>query len=176
MLTLINVISSAIESGFRRIKIRKYGNGDIQTSRQVSAFGFDSAPPEGMVAVFSETNKKGKSVIIGYLNKSLLAAPGETRIFSIDGDGALSTFIWLKDDGTMQIGGDADFMVRFSDLKTGFDQLKQDHNSLVTAFNAHMHATAGTGPPVPPTPGTGIPATASTASIDDSKIEEIKTL
>jgi hypothetical protein len=54
--------------------------------------------------------------------------------------------------------------------------LLSDHNDLVNAFNAHMHPTAGTGPPSPPTPGTGIPATPSTASVDDAKINEIKTL
>lgn len=176
MLTLIKVISNAVEAGFRKIKIRRYGNGDVQTASQVSPFGIDAAPPVGMVAVFSETNKKGKPVIIGYLNKSLLAANGEIRLYSLDSDGALATFIWLKADGTMEIGGDADNMVRFSELKTAFDQLLGDHNDLVNAFNTHMHATAGTGPPVPPTPGTGIPATPSIASVDDAKIDEIKTL
>jgi hypothetical protein len=75
----------------------------------------------------------------------------------------------------MEIGGNTNFMARFSELKVGFDQLKSDHNDLVNAFNTHVHATAGTGPPSTPTPATGIPASASTASIDDAKIDEIKT-
>lgn len=175
-MNLVTVISNAIESGFRKIKIRRYGNTDIQTPNQATPFGIDSAPVAEMRAVYAETSKKGKPVIIGYLNKNLLAGNGETRLFSLDDEGALATFIWLKDDGTMQIGGDADFMVRFSELKNGFDQLKQDHNNLVSAFNTHTHATAGSGPPSTPTPGSGIPASASTASIDSSKIEQIKTL
>ena len=54
--------------------------------------------------------------------------------------------------------GDSDFMVRFSELKAGFDQLKSD-------FNTHSHTAHGTPPTTP-----------STASVDSCKIDEIKTL
>jgi len=68
-------------------------------------------------------------------------------------------------------------MERFQEVKTGFEQMKTDLNSLTTAFNTHIHATAALGPPVPPTPVPSvIPATPSTASIDSCKIDEIKTL
>ena len=74
-----------------------------------------------------------------------------------------------------------DFLARFNELKAGFDELKQDHNDLVTAFNLlapHTH-------PVQVVPATGTGATTgiipvvpsespSTASIDDAKIDEIE--
>jgi hypothetical protein len=175
-MNIVTVISNEIVTRFRKIKVRRLGQNDIQTPTQAAPFGVDSAPIKNMRAIYADTDKKGKPVIIGYINRELIAGDGETRIFSLDENGELATFIWLKADGTMQIGGDADNAVRFSELKTGFDQLKSDHDALVDAFNSHMHATAGTGPPVPPTPGTGIPAMHTTASIDDSKIDEIKTL
>lgn len=175
---LVNVISNAIEEGLRKIKVRRLGNFDIQTPRQATPFGIDSAPMDKMVAVYCETNKKGKPVILGYLNKSLLAANGEIRVFAIKSDGTLSTSIWLKNDGTMEIGGNANHMARFEELKEGYDQLKTDLNDMKSKWNAFVAAYVPGSPSV-----TGLPATlagqdspASTASIDAAKIDEIKTL
>lgn len=173
---IVEVISTAFDSVKRRIvKVRRRGKDDIQTAKEYSPFGVDSNAPAGMRAIFAETGVKGKTALIGYLNLDKLAEVGETRLYSIKSDKTLSTFIWLKDDGTMQIGGDDDNMVRFSELKTGFDQLRGDFNTFITAFNTHVHATAPAGPVSPPT-GVGLPASQSSASIDDSKIDEIKTI
>lgn len=169
------VISNIVENGFRKIKARVLGVRDIRTATQIAPFGVDSVPPAGMTGIYANTSTNGKQILIGYYNKSLLAQDGEFRIYSVDEDGSVATFIWLKANGKIQLGGDEDNAVRFSDLKSGFDQLKQDFNDHLTAFNAHMHATAASGPPSPPTPGTGIPAVASGASIDAAKIEEIQT-
>ena len=82
--------------------------------------------------------------------------------------------IIFKNDGRIVFkvgtteGGD--FMVRFNELKSGFDELKQDFNDLVTAYNTHTHPTAPTGPISTPSS----PGTASTATVDDAKIEEIE--
>jgi hypothetical protein len=174
MTNFVKVISNAIESGFRKIKIRRYGNDDLQTPAQSTPFGIDSAPPKGMIAVYAETHKKGKPVIIGYLNKSLLAADGETRIFSLQANGTLATFIWLKADGTMQIGGNTKNMVRFQELESGFNQLKADFNSFITTYNSHVHSGVTTGGGSSgPTAGSG---SQSSASIAGAKINEIKTL
>jgi hypothetical protein len=73
----------------------------------------------------------------------------------------------IFNDG-LKNGGD--FMVRFNELKSGFDKLKQDYNSFVTTtYNSHTHTETGsvTGTPTP----TG---TSSTASIDDAKITKIE--
>lgn len=175
MFTLIETISNVIESGFRKIKIRRLGNGDIQTARQVTPFGIDSSPIKKMRAVYAETNKKGKPVIVGYLNKELLAAEGETRIFSVDGDGALSIFVWLKSDGTIQLGGDADNLSRHSKLKEVVDELQDDIATLKQNFTSWV--------PVPNDGGAALKTatatwagTALVKNIDDAKIDEIKTL
>lgn len=79
--------------------------------------------------------------------------------------------ITFKTDDTE--GGD--YAVRYLELKSAFDELKQDLNDLVSAFNSHMHATAAPGPPSPPTPIPSIiPASTSTASVDDAKIDKIE--
>lgn len=175
MLNLVKILSTSVDSLNRRVvKFLRLGKSDVQTSQQVAPYGTDSNPIADMVAVYAPTEEKGKTVIIGYLNKNQLAAAGEYRIFSTDADGNLSTYIWLKADETMEIGGDTDNMVRFSELETAFNQLKSDFNDLVTAYNTHVHSgvTTGSGSSGPtPTQGT-----ASTADISPAKIDEIKTL
>jgi len=177
MANIVTVKDTFFDNVQRRlIKFLRMGRSDVRTSPEASPFGIDSNPIAGMKAVYMETSTDGQSVIIGYVKQSQLAQVGETRLYSVDANGETQFYVWLKNDGTLQLGGTNKHLARFEELKDGFDELRGDLNSLVSAFNAHMHATAGTGPPSPPTPGAGIPATASTASIDSSKIDEITTL
>ena len=96
------------------------------------------------------------------------------------------SYIKIKKDGTVEMLGDADNMVRYSKLETAFNQLKQDFDTLVSTFNAHIHTpvivgvSGGSGAPavgVPgPTPTTATTVSPSTADITGAKIEEIKTI
>jgi hypothetical protein len=173
MANFVKTISTELDNLQRRVvKFLRYGKSDVQTSLQVVPHGIDSNPVKDLIALYAETGEKGKTVIVGYLNKNVLAAIGETRLYSTDADGALKTFLWLKANGTMELGGSAKNLARFQELKSGFDTLKTDFNNFVTAYNSHMHPTAGTGAPSPPT----VTGTSSTASIDSAKIDEIKTL
>lgn len=178
MITVVKMISNSYDSLGRLIsKFQRMGKADIQEVITVGPFGIDSRAIKDMVAIHAQTGVSGESVVIGFINKDCIAAIGENRIFSTDENGVSSTYIHLKNDQTMEIGGNTDFMVRYSELENAFDELKNDHNDLVTAFNSHMHATAATGPPSIPTPiPSSIPATPSTADITGAKIEEIKTL
>jgi len=178
MLSLIKVISTDLDdAGKRIIKFLRFGRkDDIQTALQAAPHGIDSNPVKDLIAIYAPTNEKGETVIIGYLNKNQLAEIGEIRTYSTDENGEIKFYTWLKNDGTMELGGNSKNLTRFQELESGFNQLRDDHNDLVNAFNTHMHPTAGSGPPSIPTPGTGIPAQPSTASIEDAKIEEIKSL
>lgn len=177
MSVLTRVLSSIFDEKHRVIKVLRFGKGDAQTADEAGPYGLDSSPISDMVAVFSDTAVKGDSVIVGYLNKNQVANPGEFRTYSTDDDGNVKFYTWLKKDGTMEIGGDADNMVRYSKLEAAFNELKSDFNSLVLAFNSHMHATAGAGAPSPPTPVPDqIPAVPTQANILPAKIIEIKTI
>jgi len=175
MLNFIKVISTIITAAKeRKVKFLRFGKSDVQDVIQAGPYGTDSHPIKDMVAVYGTTDEKGKNVVIGYLNKNALAAVGEHRTFSTDSTGAVKFFIYQKNDGTCEIGGNADFMVRFNKLKTGFDLLKTELNAFVTIFNAHVHpgvTAGGASTLVSITPG--VPAA---ATIDDSKIDEIKTI
>lgn len=168
MVGITKVISTFIENTFRRIKFYFFGNIDVRSAFQATPFGIDSSPIKGMSAIYSDTATSGKTVIIGYINKNQLAADGETRLFSLDSTGALKAYLWIKANGTIEIGGSTKNMVRFQELESGFNALKTSLNNFITVFNAHVHSAHGT--------PTATPGTSSTASIEDAKIDEIKTL
>lgn len=188
---LTKIISTAIEKSKLIIKILGFGSADIQTVFYVQPFGIDGNPVPGYRAIFADTASREDKILIGVIFENAITDIGELRLHSEDADGnekaslhlkntgevemianANATLI-LKDDGIIEINGNADFMARFSELKNGFDQLKQDFNNLITAYNAHVHpgVTAG-GASTLVTPSQG---TSSTASIDDSKIDNVKT-
>lgn len=178
MLNFVKVISSKIDPLKRRvIKFLRYGNSDILEVVESSPFGIDSVPVKDLVAVYGETSSKGKSAIVGYLNINRLADIGEARLFSTDSSSNLKTYIWLKNTGNIEIGGDTDNMVRYSELEAAFNELKTDLNNLVTTFNSHIHTTSNAvpGSPVIVAPTT-TPGSNSTADISPAKIDEIKTI
>lgn len=179
-MNFVKIDSTLVDNLTRRVvKFLRLGLRDVQTSLQAGPYGSDTNPIANMVAVYAPTDERGKTVILGYINKNQLAQPGEHRIFSTNEDGELQTYLWLKNDGNMAIGGDADNMVRFSELKTGFDQLKTDLNDLIQKYNSHTHLLTIV-PTVGTATGTAAPTitqdTPSNADIDGAKIDEIKTL
>lgn len=177
MLNLVKTISTELDNLNRRIvKFLRFGKSDVQTSLQASPPGVDANPIKNMVAVYASTEEKGKTVIVGYINKNQVAKPGEHKIFSMNDEGDEETYIYLKDDGTMEIGGASDFMVRYNELETAFNELQDSVNEMVDEWNAFATAYVPGSPTV-----TGLPPTANTVSnasadITPSKIEEIKTL
>lgn len=163
-MVLTRVISATFDNLLRRVvKMTRYTSLDTQTALEAMPFGVDSNPIAKMVAIMSNTEAKKTKVVVGYINPNQLAAPGETRLFSVDADGNLKAYLWLKVDGTLELLGSAKHMARFEELETAFNQLKSD-------FNSHVHpgVTAGgasTSPIVSP----------STADISGAKAENVKT-
>lgn len=175
-MNLVKTISTEVNDLTERIvKFLRFGLNDVQTAAQAASYGVDSNPIKDMIAIYGSTSDKGKPVIIGYINKNQLADIGESRIFSTDEDGVLKTYIWLLNDGVMEVGGDTDFMVRFSKLKEAFDEMQSDVNSLKTAISGWV--------PVPNDGGAALKAALATwigatlvKDIDDARIDEIKTI
>lgn len=176
-MNLVKVISTAVEDTVRFVKILRYGKDDVQEVRESAPFGIDGNAPKDLIAIYSPTGEKGKAVVIGYINKNQLADVGELRMYSTDESLSEQFYIHLKNDGTAEFGGDSDFMVRYSNLETAFNELKGKVNTLVSLYNSHTHPFTGLIAGVPgntsPTASTGTP---STANISGAKIDEIKTL
>jgi hypothetical protein len=167
MANFVKVISSAIDNLHRRVvKFYRLGKSDVQTAIEAGPYGIDSNPIKDLIAVYAETGEKGKTVIVGYLNKNQLAAAGEVRLYSTDAAGEQQFYIWLKNTGICEIGGAGDFLVRYNELETAFNELQSKFNTFANSYTPGSPSTLGTPPTVSP----------STADITKAKITEIKTL
>lgn len=176
MISLVKTLSTSIDKLKRRVvKFLRLGRNDVQTSLEAAPYGVDSNPIKDMIAIYQQTGEKGKTVIVGYINKNQQAAPGEYRLYSTDKDGVEQSFIWLTNDGFIQINGDDDNMVRFSILKAEFDTLRSDLNSHIGNWNAFAAAYVPGGPTPVGLPPTAISSSTSSADIAASKIDKVLT-
>lgn len=165
MNNLVKILSSALNSMVRVIKVQRYGKDDIQTCNEIMPAGFDSSPIKDMVALYAPTNEKGETNIVGYINKNQKAKPGEVRMYSTDASGSELFYTWLKDDGTCELGGDADNLVRYLKLDQGVQKMAQDINTELGKIAAGIATAGGAYTVVPIVP-----------NISAAKINEIKTL
>lgn len=161
--------------GQRLIKFLRLGRNDVREVTQAAPHGIDSHPTKGLIAIYAPTGSNGTGSVIGYINPQALADVGELFLYSTDDQAAVQFRIKLRNNGTCEIGGDTDNMVRYSKLEDAFNELRDDFNTFVNSvYNVHVHpgVTPGSGSTaVTPTVGQ-----ASTADISPAKIDEIKTL
>lgn len=146
------------------IKVLRYGKKDVRTAPQYLPFGIDSKPVNEMIALYADTDDRGELAIIGYLIKSENTNPGELALYSTDSAGIEKFRIYLKNDGTCEIGGNTDNFVRFSLLDSNLQELV---NNIQTELSKIQTGLAGVG-------GVYTPGVLS-LNIDDAKIDEILT-
>ena len=161
MISLAQVKSMVISSGKRILKVVQFG---AKTAVQSAPFGDDSSPLKDMVAIFAPTSNMEEPVILGYINKNQIALEGEKRMFSLRPDGTLSFSIHLKNDGTCEIGGNTDNMVKYTPLDTA---LKSQDTAINTELGKIALAITSLG-------GAYVPTAVST-DISASKIDTVKT-
>ena len=93
---------------------------------------------------------------------------GEREYYSDDGENRLAT-IRLNADSEVILNKGSETSVRYDKLQTAFDQLKSDHDGLLTYVLAHLHPGIGVAP-TPPVP----PLLPSTADITPAESETVK--
>ncbi len=140
MATIAKVDATQIEEGFRTIKVNQYG---AKTADVVQPFGDDSNPIKNMVAVFTETDTDGNPIVIGYFNKDVVAAEGEKRLYSVDSSGNQKAFMWLKNDGQLQLNGSGDNAVRFTPLESELMSVIQKMNTELTKIQVAITSLRG---------------------------------
>lgn len=139
--TITKIDSTSVEDGFRSAKVEQYG---MKTADLVQSFGEDSNPISGMMAVFEETDTDGEPIIIGYINPNAIAAVGEKRMYSVDASGNEQAFIWLKNNGDIELNGSSDNVVRYSELERGLLAMVQKLNAELTKIQVGISALGGT--------------------------------
>lgn len=101
---------------------------------------------------------------------------GEQLIYGTDDGKEIASSVRTKPNGETVVNDGEDYAVLYSELKSGFDTMKEDLNSMIRTWNTFALAYV----PAPGTPGTpGFPPTANTASvtaasIDNSKVEKVR--
>lgn len=140
MISLATIKSALLEQGKRIFKVSQYG---IKTANESAPFGDDANPIPELRAVFANTSEVGEPVIIGYINLNQLAGVGEKRIYALTPDGKLSIDLWLKNDGTMELGGKTDNLVKYTPLDIGLKTTNTDINIEFTKIAAAIGALGG---------------------------------
>lgn len=140
MASIVKIDSTNIDDGFRVAKIEQYGT---KTADVVQSFGEDSNPIKGMTAIFQETDTNGDPIIVGYINKNVVAAEGERRMYSLGSDGSEQAFIWLKNNGDIELNGNSDNVVRFSELESSLMIMVQKLNIELAKIQAGISSAGG---------------------------------
>ena len=164
MIRLVKFISTELDSASRRIvKYLRLGKTDVQTSPLASPFGSDGNPAGNLRAIYLETGVKGETYLVGFINRDLVAEKGENRQFSTDEDGNLIFEARMRNDGTYEIGGSVDNLIRFNALDTQMQKLSTDINAELTKIASGIATGGGAYTPAP------IGIDISTAKIDELK-------
>jgi hypothetical protein len=160
------VISTIIKNRSNIVKVLRLGGSDVQTGYNIQPFGIDGNIPAGYRAIFAYTGNRGDKIIIGIINTKALAQVGELRLHSEKSDGSEAIAIYLKNDGTCEMGGASDNLVRYSKLEEAFNELKGKFNTFAESYSPGGPSTQGLPASIEP----------SNADISGAKINEIKTL
>jgi len=159
-------IAKVLETASNFVKVLRYGNKDVSTPLVSLPYGIDSKPIENKRGVVSDTRKKGKNVILGYLLDSDKTESGEIRLYATDDDGVEKFYVHLKKDGTCEIGGDVDNMVRYIPLNAGLQAEKTLINAELVKIAVAINAIVPNSYAVTPI----------SVDISAAKIDEIKTI
>lgn len=161
MISLAKYFSSAIEQGKRILKVTQFGT---KTAKEAYPFGFDSQPPEGMTAIYSETSNADEAVIVGYINKHQLVGVGESRMYSLGSDGEVKAYVVCTSLGSIELNGNEFSAVRYENLVTGLNAQNTLINAELAKIATAINALA---------PGAYIVAPVST-NITTAKSETVK--
>ncbi len=148
MIRLAKHNESIIEKGYRILKTFGRSKRDVSTSYQVSSWGDDSCPLPNSDVAHAQT-ATDDTVVLGVINKNPIAKAGEKRIFATDGAGDVVVAIYLKNDGTIEIAGNTDNVVKFSPLDTAMQGLIFDINEELVKIQAGITGVGGTYTPTP---------------------------
>lgn len=161
MITLAKFSESFLEKGKRILKFLEFG---AKSGNESAPFGYDGNPAKDTMAIHARTSNNSENVIIGYINDNQKAEAGEVRIYSIDANKVLKSFLWLKSDGTIELNGDTYSLVKFEPLEAGIKKHDTDINAELAKISTAISALGGAYVPTP-----------INTDITDSKAKNLKT-
>lgn len=143
MNVLSKFYSATLDSVNRRV-LKIWGMGPA-TAAEIAPFGDDSNPVQGMDVIYAITTNDDEPVAIGYMNTHQLAGPGEKRFYSIGPDGkTIAFYTWMKSNGTYEIGGVADNLIRYEKLNIALQATVDKLNIELAKIQVGLAAVGGT--------------------------------
>jgi phage gp45-like len=145
----------------RLLQVQISNESDIQTVQYMGAAGDDSAPINGdKVQILSIGPAFKFAIAVEDQNNAASMNAGEKKLYSRDGAGAIAAFINFLVGGNLELNGNADFAVRFTNLESMV-------TSLNSKYDAHTH-------PDPVSGSTGTPSNAPLGlDISGAKVDEV---
>jgi phage gp45-like len=109
---------------------------DVQTVELHASSGEDTQPPSGSRVFYMEVSDSFSVGIV--VDDGAEPAddiePGEKEIYSIDGGSRKAKIRWKK-NGQLILNDGGGTAIEFARMKSAFDQLRADHDALVTTVN-----------------------------------------
>jgi hypothetical protein len=145
----------------RLLQVQISNESDIQTVQYMGAAGEDSAPINGdLVQIFSIGPAFKFAVAVEDQDNAASMGAGEKKLYSRDSAGAIAAFINFLAGGNLELNGNADFAVRFTNLESMV-------TSLNSKYDAHTH-------PDPVSGSTGTPSNAPLGlDISGAKVDTV---
>jgi hypothetical protein len=143
------------------------------------AVGFASMPVEGAQLIVHEVGSAlfASGGNMPGIEDVLALDPGDSCMYSVDEAGQLMAKTVYKADGDIVLNGGDGLAIEHARMKAAFDELKEELNSLVTVYNAHIHVTTAT-VGASTTPGVISPTTSAgtppVADMENAKSDTIK--
>lgn len=155
---------------FIMLEVEESEGDDLQDVQLVSMSGQKSRPEPGERVYILNFGGGLKIGICVEDNIETNIAEGERDYYATDG-GERKAALTLKKNGHAVINDGEDWAVRYSELESKFNELRDFVNNFITGvYNLHNHPTAPAGPvSVPNSLGTG-----STVDISQAKIDTVR--
>jgi hypothetical protein len=181
MKIMLTTLSNSLldKSGRMLNKVLGLGRDDVKTANQIITPGVEGRAVDGSKVIYMETATKGTNVIVGAIEKSQEIEKGEVMIYSRDSNGETQNTIHLKQDGEIEIGdscivvkpdgsveikGNGDNLMKFIPLNQDMLNLAIDINAELVKIAAGISAGGGAYTPTP-----------IVLDISGAKIDDIKT-
>jgi len=151
------------------LQVEVSGPDDIQSIEYMSHAGDDHIPTVGSIVTILQAGKAWKIAIASNdgVDFDTGLAGGERKLYAPGGAELI-----FRDDGTIEINGNADNAVSYNDLEAAINNLVSSINTAISGWiTGHAH-------PVTTAPGTTGPGAGAgpsvTADITAAKVNEVK--
>lgn len=164
------------EDNVRILKCEVSSADDVQNIEQICQNGEQTNPLDDATVIILEITKSWKIAVAvkDLVEPDATLARGEKIIYSLDSSNVIQASVRFKNDGTLVLNEGTDWAVQFTALKSAFDQLKSDLNSMISEWNTFATDYVPGSPSTTGLPETVSSVSSSAADMANAKIDSIQ--